>query len=514
MPGRRHPRPAPADLSAEEPPLRAAPEGDETPVWSELGGYRLLRSIGTGEHAWVHLARGDDGPVVVKAYPERASDCAAALVECLCAVSSPHVVRVLDVAVAERRPVCVILERLEGALLSEWLRLRDDIDAGEAVTVCVGLVRAVSAVHEAGWSHGSLSAARVRFDAAGCPVLLGFGRARRATAAGLTEDWAAVSTIAQRVLGAVVLGGVERGSLERVTAAFARLEASGDPTAGIGAELKAVAALEEALFALGPVAPIAPAGERADSPDDRAHHVHRARPVERNELGEDPGRSVAHAAVRGRRPTSSALGAALVTAMEHGVASRAGERIRVFARARRRPILIAVSAAAAITCALLVVVPDHPSGRAETARPPTTPVGTSAPWTAATGTPRASAAPTSTSARSTPAPIAGAAVDEGAVRAASRLLAERSRCIARDALQCLSGVDQLDSPIASADSVLITGGGDAPAVPAASRLSLVETLGDAAVVAIAPESLQTTKPASLLLVRTEAGWRLRALFEN
>lgn len=49
---------------------------------------------------------------------------------------------------------------------------------------------------------------------------------------------------------------------------------------------------------------------------------------------------------------------------------------------------------------------------------------------------------------------------------------------------------------------------------AGAALSLVERWGDAALVAVAPDAARTphSEPASLLLVRSEAGWRLRAVF--
>jgi hypothetical protein len=54
------------------------------------------------------------------------------------------------------------------------------------------------------------------------------------------------------------------------------------------------------------------------------------------------------------------------------------------------------------------------------------------------------------------------------------------------------------------------------------EVSLIERMGDAALLALTPgpgvadasQGRVETKPASLLIVRGEAGWRLRELFEN
>ena len=49
---------------------------------------------------------------------------------------------------------------------------------------------------------------------------------------------------------------------------------------------------------------------------------------------------------------------------------------------------------------------------------------------------------------------------------------------------------------------------------AGASLTLQERWGDAALIGLAPDDHRTpdTGPASLLLVRSEAGWRLRAVF--
>jgi hypothetical protein len=105
----------------------------------------------------------------------------------------------------------------------------------------------------------------------------------------------------------------------------------------------------------------------------------------------------------------------------------------------------------------------------------------------------------------------GADVDP--VHAAHGLLERRRDCLAHRNPECLAAVDQPGSPLLAADIELAAAGASLATAPALSRLSLSEALGDAAIVAIAPSD-ETTKPASVLVIRTEAGWRLRALFEN
>lgn len=101
--------------------------------------------------------------------------------------------------------------------------------------------------------------------------------------------------------------------------------------------------------------------------------------------------------------------------------------------------------------------------------------------------------------------------------AATALLLARHACFAarvREA-SCLDDIVQEGSPLADSDRAAV--GGDASADEydyAGAAVELVQRWGEAALVSVAPDRVRTRKsePASLLMVRSEAGWRLREVF--
>lgn len=478
-------------------------------VRSELGGYRLLRTIGRGEHSVAYLASGDDGQVVVKAY---ADDVDAARIDnevaCLTAVASSHVVSVIDVSCAPDRPVCIVLERLSGPTLADWLRDRILLDTGEVVTAAVSVVRGIRAVHAAGWAHGNVAAASIRFDESGCPVLLGFGSVTPVTPARVAEDWDRCATIMDAIVTRAET--VEAHEVEGVRVAMDRLRVEG------AAEGAIVDEVERALFALGPPAPLT-MGTGARAMTARSYNdtalsggavVHdETAQRSREDLPQHPRDTTDERAERGRRAAGRAIGT-LAAAMEHGVARMISGRLRRLLSGRRRPVLIGAGGAVALTLVALLALPSTQAGHAEAPTPALT-----APEA---GHARSSSIPSPRHPMSTATPPTdsqAAEPEDDPVHAAFRLLRSRGSCLEEGDDGCLSDVDQADSPLFAADRALIAGGQRGQAAPELDQLSLTETIGDAAVVSVAPAG-ETTKPASILLIRTEAGWRLRALFES
>lgn len=98
----------------------------------------------------------------------------------LAALSAPattHVVRLIDIATVESgEPPCLVLERLPGPALSAYVDNPQRLTAGQAVTILAPLCAAVQALHEAGVTHGAIHLRRIVFDQRGAPVLTGFGR--------------------------------------------------------------------------------------------------------------------------------------------------------------------------------------------------------------------------------------------------------------------------------------------------------------------------------------------------
>lgn len=163
-----------------------------------LAGYRVLRRLGSGSRASVYLgypadardvpAQHDPGPhlgVALKVFePTVSAESVDVEIDALSAVSSPHVVRLLDVAIAPDRPRCLVLQRLPGGSLAALLARRGALSAGAAVTVLVSVARALEALRAAGYDHDRPSPANILFDETGRPVLAGLGHAVTAAGAG------------------------------------------------------------------------------------------------------------------------------------------------------------------------------------------------------------------------------------------------------------------------------------------------------------------------------------------
>ena len=92
------------------------------------------------------------------------------------------------------------------------------------------------------------------------------------------------------------------------------------------------------------------------------------------------------------------------------------------------------------------------------------------------------------------------------------LLVERERCIRDLSVLCLDAVDQAGSAALADDTALVraiqNGGESAHVALDASGAELVERLGDSAIVRLTATDPET-QPASLLLMKGEAGWRIR-----
>jgi hypothetical protein len=129
------------------------------------------------------------------------------------------------------------------------------------------------------------------------------------------------------------------------------------------------------------------------------------------------------------------------------------------------------------------------------------------------------------------AALESAIAGDDPVVAADALLRLRAECLRARSAACLAGVDQAGSVALAADLAELArldrpGGGigeqagagegtdpDAVTAPPADPIVLVERLGGTAILSVPASSLgdstPDTPPASLLLIRSEAGWRIR-----
>jgi hypothetical protein len=111
-------------------------------------------------------------------------------------------------------------------------------------------------------------------------------------------------------------------------------------------------------------------------------------------------------------------------------------------------------------------------------------------------------------AASPPAVPVEVSAPEDPVDALSRLLATRERCLRDLSVLCLEDVDEQGSAALDDDRQAIQAIVDAgrqPVILDAGGAVVIERLGDSVLIALAPDS----QPASVLLMKGEAGWRIR-----
>ncbi|MCU1405515.1 MAG: hypothetical protein JWQ43_1818 [Glaciihabitans sp.] len=459
-----------------------------------LAGYRLVRKLGDGARAEVYLGistTDNNRTVALKVFrasiPE--SDIGSEI-EVLTAAAGEQVVEVLDVATGpDGRPV-LVLERLGNGSLARFLRARGEIDPGEAVTLLAPLAQLVARLHTAGVSHGGISTAKVHINAAGAPVLLGFGRgqqfpAPQTTAGRVGGSEAATDVDALLAVSVQVLSAVRDDSTASASNPLVRWIA--ERSTGAGDFVDSVASgLAEQLFNWAE--PLALDLER-EAPVLRRLASLPARPIA---MGSPETRSPDQTETDSshtRRPwrlhpriSEELLGATPL--------ARVGEMLTDSLRSVRTPLWWAAGGIAVALVAAITVLP-HLTAAAETE----TVVAEDA-----------DAGPTG---EVQPSQSTSPALGDDPVLALPELLAARQECLAGTAIECVALFDSDGSSASASDAAAITasdGGGAAQLVPFLDLAPvLVQRLGDFALLSLGPDS--TT--ASVLMIRTEAGWRIR-----
>jgi serine/threonine protein kinase len=158
-----------------------------------VGGYRLVRKLGSGPRAEIYLGRAILTGDTAEQSPELGeTERTAALklfrpgvgspaideeIEALARASSPHLLELRDLASTPDGRPCLILPRLVGTGLARVLADRSSIEVGEAVTILAPIAAAVAELHRVGVAHGAVRASSVLFSDAGAPVLACFGHA-------------------------------------------------------------------------------------------------------------------------------------------------------------------------------------------------------------------------------------------------------------------------------------------------------------------------------------------------
>jgi hypothetical protein len=518
-----------------------------------IGGYQLIRRLGAGPRAEVYL--GHAGPEVAAAGRRNAAiklfrsdlergsidDEIESLTRATSAVGGAvvagaggalftgaagrHLLSLRDIATgADGRP-CLIFPRLRPTSLARVLAERERLEPGEAVTILAPLSAALGELHSAGVVHGGIRPGAVLFDDEGAPILGCFGHSSRlrlasadptseismsglqspATPAQLAED----SRVADDLVGLVTIAA---SVLSRVPAVH---------TIAAGRDLMDwLESVEPALLADGLTAELSDRlFEFADGTPielaalDEPSHERAAQPS----LGAGP--VLPGLALLGRDVLKDEVPA---PELERGLLARTAARAGVALQRVRRPFwvvgalgLAAVVSAVAVfpsTAATDVHSPSGTATRAADAQRPTPVPGNAG-----------STEPADKEKEGSDKSIAG----DDPVAAAIALLGARERCMSTLSVLCLDGVDQEGSAALDGDRQVIRslqekGTATRERSLTDATVELSQRLGDSALLTVTaatgPATTEakedTSEPTSLLLIKSEAGWRIRDLFRS
>jgi eukaryotic-like serine/threonine-protein kinase len=532
--------------------LEAAPAEQATitsPLGGALVGYRLLRRIASGERADVYLAAAespDPGEprdagalappadvvtsvadpaavqrplVAVRVYPPHVSSDSVALeIEAMSTDATGTLPALYDVAALDDGRCCLAVERLGGLAVSRLLTERT-LSAGEAVTILAPVVVAVADLAARGLVHTRLAATDILLDDAGRPRIIGLGALRRLPGhahaaeriALLRTGHVAVAELLEDVAAAVRPAGVFDDAVDLIrgrldarpfqpceTELERRLFAAAvpEPIAGVDVRLRA-ARLPARMSAPAPIAPVRHDDEGLENggrPATRRPHWIRAL-LGLAQLPDDLGERVASA-------VDAVPGA--------GTRSRLGSAIR----ARSRTLTVGGLIGGGALVLMLTLVPPATAGDVLPGR-------VNDPDAAA----RESATGQVVSESADDEPGHAEAVEavenpgiagDDAAAAARSLLELRTACFATLDLECLDTVVQPGSAIESADraKMLAAREGDAPPDDGfdLATVQVTAEMGDAVLIGVT-RATPEREPASLLVVRGEAGWRLREIFD-
>lgn len=513
-----------------------------------VAGYRVLRRLGASERADVYLGvptapvrgaaeAGTRPPVALKIFrPETAGAVIEREFRVLTESTGKRFASLIDLGTLSDGRVCIVQEHLSGRRLSRLLSDGRFLAPGEAVTILAPILAALADLLALGYVHEGLAQSSVIFDRTGRPVLTALGRLRELPPPGpelrslLEEAALRVSAFAWGVLDRVDAGGdtavpEPAGWLESIPPGF--------PLHRLLDELeRRLFAWSSASAVSSAASPWVPSSGRRSEREagwaaTEALRVSRAAADPPGDVRPGTGerREPGPAGISGRaRAIFGRLDSLLLGLTGRQADARDWQRLRhrlfVGLRAHRGPLLVS-SLVAAAGAVLLLTLGYQPEARG----------GSAGPASGARSPVAVGAAPSSVFPQpASPAPLAepgDLAADRAAVegdepvKAVRVLLRLRAGCLRAASVACLDGVDQAGSAALASDGQAARsshqGDAAAPAVEAGeSAPSLVERRGDIALVAVVLTEASAhgnSKPASVLVVKGEAGWRIRQIFD-
>ncbi|MFD1713724.1 hypothetical protein ACFSBZ_04495 [Amnibacterium flavum] len=438
-------------------------------------GYRVLRDLGGGRRSEVMLARdADDRVVVLRLFgTDVAEGALMSQIGAARAVDCDHLLPLVDVATTAEGRVLLVTPWLAGGSLGELLATRGALSVAEAVGVLVAVLRAVEALHDAGWSHGRVHPSSVLLASDGTPVLAGLGDAAPLDEPTRVDDREGLAELATRILPDAEVRGIPRLLRER-----------------------ALREAELAVLASADPRPVSMTARSATPPDIRSLVAADSGTVET--VSQRPSRLDPVLGWLGDSPVAASI-------------SDAWGRMRTTVGSVRRGVWLvaALSVSALIAAAVLIPQTGRPAEALSTDPSPRASIAAPEPAEGTRDATDRAAEPTAPSSPSSSAEPSESAIDgDDPLSALVALLDLRERCYDAGSVECLDGVDQAGSAAYDADASLVgrlESGAVRPPRLTTGHAPFVQRTGDSALVA--------TTSVSVLLIRTEEGWRIRDTFD-
>lgn len=251
---------------------------------SDIGGYRLVRVLGSDQRAATALVHAHGTTRVARVFrascPLAAIDAELAVHDVISAADEAlrqHTVVADDLATLPGDRLALLLDQVAGPLLDDLLAARrGSLSLGEAVTLLAPIAQALEAAHAVGLTGLGLSPRAVRLSAGGAPVIVRL------------QDALAGPALPERFRALEPAYAHDLAALERLGAAVAAAVPEQDRH-GLLTALRAPAlgrALAPALFDLAQPEPVLLASEtgraevRPHSPTDSARPGHDRHPAE------------------------------------------------------------------------------------------------------------------------------------------------------------------------------------------------------------------------------------------
>ncbi|MFK7928036.1 MAG: protein kinase [Myxococcota bacterium] len=155
---------------------------DTVPKTLAGGRYELERELGVGGAASVWLAKDTDLDVwrAVKILTASASERSTirrrlrAEAKVLARLNHPHILRVVDIGIAERRPF-LVMDYVPGGAISDQVRKSGPLQPGHALTICLEVLAALAVAHGKGIVHRDVKPQNILVAEDGRAVLADFG---------------------------------------------------------------------------------------------------------------------------------------------------------------------------------------------------------------------------------------------------------------------------------------------------------------------------------------------------